>query len=706
MRNYQKNNKNRIAPLLLSVCIGATLCSCAAQNDQQVSVAAPVITSDKSLPGESKTTWDCVYFGAYPMSEVVESAFSAVDDYALREGDVISDPDLYAKLKNADWNNNEYELDGNQYRRVKAPGNAKNREQHYRWDGSDYHYFRYEPIKWRVLEKDDHSAMLVADRLLDCEAFNTKAENVYWEDCTLRSYLNGYDSKQNKAGMTYSKDNSFFYTAFSEEEQKWIIKTEVKNPDNYYFGTACGKDTEDYVYIPDEQEIFQTDAAASHGFAKSDGVDDCARRFQPTLYAMAKGAWYSPVESNRGNGFWILRTSGYTNSNVNYICDFGAVYNRGTYVTVGDAGILPAITVDLSKAALKDAGKVSSDEIFKQTKPEEKKTDNDQVDREVNKTRGFSEPVVEKDSALSSGQKTTWDCLYFGSYPQTEIVKDPFRAVADYAADDGAITDKTLYSRLESANWTDNETELDGVKYRRMKAADAVSFSTDDAQHYKWDDENTYHYFRYDPIKWRVLELNGDEAMLIADKELDCLPYNTISEDVQWEDCSLRSFLNSEEKGFYASAFSEKEKKSVLTSENENPDNSYYGTKCGASVEDKVFILSSDEVFSSPAAARHGFYAGGGVDDPARRFRPTMYAKARGTWYSPVDAYRGNGFWFMRTAGYSLSNITYICDFGYIYNRGTDVTCNDSGILPAIRIDLSKAEVKAAGTVTNAKTDH
>ena len=101
-------------------------------------------------------------------------------------------------------------------------------------------------------------------------------------------------------------------------------------------------------------------------------------------------------------------------------------------MTVGDAGILPAITVDLSKAALKDAGKVSSDEIFKQTKTEEKKTDNNQVDREVNTTRGFSEPVVVKDSALSSGQKTTWDCLYFGSYPQTEIVKDPFRAVADY----------------------------------------------------------------------------------------------------------------------------------------------------------------------------------------------------------------------------------------------------------------------------------
>lgn len=92
---YFQNKKNRMAPLLLSVCIGASLCSCAVQNDRQAFVAAPVVTPDKTLPGESKTRWDCVCFGSYPMSEVVESAFSAVDGYALREGDIIMDPGLY-----------------------------------------------------------------------------------------------------------------------------------------------------------------------------------------------------------------------------------------------------------------------------------------------------------------------------------------------------------------------------------------------------------------------------------------------------------------------------------------------------------------------------------------------------------------------------------------------------------------------------------
>ena len=189
-------------------------------------------------------------------------------------------------------------------------------------------------------------------------------------------------------------------------------------------------------------------------------------------------------------------------------------------------------------------------------------------------------------------------------------------------------------------------------------------------------------------------------------------PYHTESEDVQWADCTLRSFLNGydaaenaagisfdeeAQDSFFNTAFSEEEKKSILCDPVENPDNSYYETDCGPATEDPVFILSSEEVFSGENAGRHGFYPGGGVDDPARRFRPTMYAKARGTWFSPVEGYEGNGFWFMRTNGYTLSNVTYICDFGYIYNRGTDVTCSDSGILPAIRVDLSTAELQAAG---------
>ena len=108
-------------------------------------------------------------------------------------------------------------------------------------------------------------------------------------------------------------------------------------------------------------------------------------------------------------------------------------------------------------------------------------------------------------------------------------------------------------------------------------------------------------------------------------------------------------------------------------------------------------VCFKEEVYLDTKATRHGFYAYTGVDDPAKRFKPTMYAMARGAWYSPVEAYRGNGFWFMRTNGYSESSVTYICDMGYIYEHGTDVMCADSGILPVICVDSAKVELRSAG---------
>ena len=60
-------------------------------------------------------------------------------------------------------------------------------------------------------------------------------------------------------------------------------------------------------------------------------------------------------------------------------------------------------------------------------------------------------------------------------------------------------------------------------------------------------------------------------------------------------------------------------------------------------------------------------------------------AKCRGAWWSPVDGYKGNSFWLMRTSGYTPANITYICDFDYIYNQDTSVTCDDAA--PAVNSD-------------------
>ena len=106
-------------------------------------------------------------------------------------------------------------------------------------------------------------------------------------------------------------------------------------------------------------------------------------------------------------------------------------------------------------------------------------------------------------------------------------------------------------------------------------------------------------------------------------------------------------------------------------------------------------------MFEGADAGRYGFHAGRDYDDPAKRFTSTLYAKYRGAWWSPVDAYAGNSFWFMRTSGYTPRSVTYICDFGYIYSKGTLVTCSDAGVLPAMWVDLEQAQLEDAGERVN-----
>ena len=47
------------------------------------------------------------------------------------------------------------------------------------------------------------------------------------------------------------------------------------------------------------------------------------------------------------------------------------------------------------------------------------------------------EPIVEQNDTLSTGQMTSWACISFGAYPQTEIVSAPSAAVDDYAMREG-----------------------------------------------------------------------------------------------------------------------------------------------------------------------------------------------------------------------------------------------------------------------------
>ena len=58
-------------------------------------------------------------------------------------------------------------------------------------DSIKYHkteegYFKYEPIKWRVLQSENGEAFLLSDVILDNQVYNADFEDITWEESSLR----------------------------------------------------------------------------------------------------------------------------------------------------------------------------------------------------------------------------------------------------------------------------------------------------------------------------------------------------------------------------------------------------------------------------------------------------------------------------------------------------------------------------------------
>lgn len=107
-----------------------------------------------------------------------------------------------------------------------------------------------------------------------------------------------------------------------------------------------------------------------------------------------------------------------------------------------------------------------------------------------------------------------------------------------------------------------------------------------------------------EPIKWRVLSVDGSNAFLMSDNVLDEQRYAEIREDgdtsCTWETSALRTWLNQD---FYQNAFSQEEQAAILTSKVVNEDNADTGTDGGNDTEDKIYVLSVNEV----CKAEYGF---------------------------------------------------------------------------------------------------
>ena len=195
----------------------------------------------------------------------------------------------------------------------------------------------------------------------------------------------------------------------------------------------------------------------------------------------------------------------------------------------------------------------------------------------------------------------------------------------------------------------------------------------------KWSVGNVVTYGRYEqdnnsangkePIRWRVLQREGDKALLIAEQNLDSQRYNTSFTSVTWETCSLRPWLNGT---FLNAAFTVEEQKGILTSTLKNDDNPKYKTDGGNPTQDKVFLLSiaeAETLFRS---------------DADRVAKNTAYAKAQGAYDSS-----GAVWWWLRSPGDDRYNAAHVFTDGSVSRLGSNVNYARNAVRPAFWLHLT-----------------
>ena len=176
-------------------------------------------------------------------------------------------------------------------------------------------------------------------------------------------------------------------------------------------------------------------------------------------------------------------------------------------------------------------------------------------------------------------------------------------------------------------------------------------------------------------IEWQVLERQDNKILLISKYALDCQKYNSENTDVTWENCTLRSWLNST---FLSNAFSESEKSMIADTKVTAEENPNYSTNPGNDTTDKIFLLSINEV--------NKYF----TTDESRKCVPTAYSIGQGADISSSETpgAKATCWWWLRSPGGSQSYASDVYLGGSVSNRGFRVDVSYVCVRPALWINL------------------
>jgi hypothetical protein len=295
---------------------------------------------------------------------------------------------------------------------------------------------------------------------------------------------------------------------------------------------------------------------------------------------------------------------------------------------------------------------------------------------------------------------TKGDTYQFGTYPQNKVIDATLFSTLNAASG-------TLPTSANSQAWTSYgyyisgsvssymwyiDIENSGNEYRGVYFTSYRPYYTTDTSSTlnSWQDNNGYttssvYWFKYEPITWRVLDVQSNRAFLMADLVLDSQDYHysrderTIGGSTvyanNYEHSHIRSWLND---NFYNTAFTAEEKARIQTT---TVDNSVASTRDNtnkyacANTSDKVFLLS----YAEATSATYGLST-----DASKQLQPSAYAQSQGVY---TDTSNGNSYWWLRSPSISYASSARVVSYdGNVYYYSVDRTYN--GVVPALWISL------------------
>ena len=185
--------------------------------------------------------------------------------------------------------------------------------------------------EWRVLEVQNNTALIITEYIIEQRAYHDAYKDITWADCSLRKYLNGE-----------------FYDKFTTADKSRIVPVLNKNPDNQWYGTKGGTDTQDSIFLLSIEETVCRYFGDSSSKLYSPGKN---QRYWFERKDKNNSKRIARLENRKeGSWWWWLRSPGRVSIKAVYIHGDGNIGIQGNNILKGNisdgeckGGLRPAL---------------------------------------------------------------------------------------------------------------------------------------------------------------------------------------------------------------------------------------------------------------------------------------------------------------------------------------------------------------------------